>query len=88
MPQKPPACDSKKKTGRFHSQLPAGRAKPPALFLGLQAFLCEVGLGDCTAKARRTRSKEFFIKKVSDLCELGASVVNTSSQKTRNNLIF
>jgi hypothetical protein len=46
---------------------------------------CEVGLGDCTAKARRTRSKEFLIKKFSDLCELSASVVNTSSQKTRNN---
>jgi len=43
---------------------------------------CEAGLGDCTAEAR---SKEFLIKKFSDLCELGASVVNTSSQKTRNN---
>jgi hypothetical protein len=46
---------------------------------------CEAGLGDCTAEARRTQSKEFLIKKFSDLCELGASVVNTSSQKTRNN---
>jgi hypothetical protein len=45
----------------------------------------EAGLGDCTAEARRTRSKESLIKKFSDLCELGASVVNTSSQKTRNN---
>jgi hypothetical protein len=26
-------------------------------------------------------------KKFSDLCELGASVVNTSSQETRNDLI-
>jgi hypothetical protein len=49
---------------------------------------CEAGLGDCTAEARRTRSKEFLIEKFSDLCELGASVVNTSSQKTRNNLFF
>jgi hypothetical protein len=32
-----------------------------------------------------TRSKEFLIKKFSDLCELGASVVNTSSQKTWDN---
>jgi hypothetical protein len=30
-----------------------------------------------TAEARRTRSKEFLIKKFSDLCELCASVVNT-----------
>jgi hypothetical protein len=32
---------------------------------------CEAGLGDYTAEARRTRSKEFLIKKFSDLCELG-----------------
>ena len=32
----------------------------------------------------RMRSKEFLIKKLSDLCELCASAVNTSSQKTRN----
>ena len=31
---------------------------------------CEAGLGDCTAEARRTRSKEFLGKKFSDLCEL------------------
>jgi hypothetical protein len=43
---------------------------------------CEAGLGDYTAE---TRSKEFLIKKFSDLCELGASVVNTSSQKTWDN---
>jgi hypothetical protein len=49
---------------------------------------CEAGLGDSTAEARRTRSKEFLIKKFSDLCELGASVVNASSQKTRSNLIL
>ena len=35
-------------------------------------------------EARRTQSKEFLIKKFSDLCELCASAVNTSSQKTRN----
>ncbi len=29
---------------------------------------------------RRARSKEFLIKKYSELCELGGSVVNTSSQ--------
>ena len=45
---------------------------------------CEAGLGNYTAEARRTRSKESLIKKFSDLCELGASVVNTSSQETRN----
>jgi len=28
MPWKPPACDSKKKTGRFRFQLPDGRARP------------------------------------------------------------
>jgi hypothetical protein len=37
-------------------------------------------LGDCTAEARRARSKEFLIKKYSELCELCASVVNTPSQ--------
>jgi hypothetical protein len=35
------------------------------------------GLGDCTAEAR---SKEFLIKKYSELCELCASAVNTPSQ--------
>jgi hypothetical protein len=38
------------------------------------------GLGDCTAEARRARSKEVLIKKYSELCELCASVVNTPSQ--------
>ena len=52
------------------------------------------GLGDCTAEARpstgsgrgepveprRARSKEFLIKKYSELCELWASVVNTLSR--------
>ncbi len=46
-------------------------------------LFCEPGLGDCTAEARRTRRKEFLIKKYSELCELCASVVNTSSQETR-----
>jgi hypothetical protein len=37
---------------------------------------CEAdAVGDCTAEARRTRSKEFLAKKLSDLCELRASVV-------------
>jgi hypothetical protein len=49
---------------------------------------CESGLGDYTAEALRTRSKEFLIKKYSELCELCASVVNTSSQETRKNLDF
>jgi hypothetical protein len=40
---------------------------------------CEPGIGDCTAEARRTRRKEFLIKKYSELC---SSVVNTSSQET------
>jgi hypothetical protein len=45
---------------------------------------CEPGIGDCTAEARRTRRKEFLIKKYSELRELcRASVVNTSSQETR-----
>ena len=43
---------------------------------------------DSEIAPRRTRSKEFLIKKFSDLCELGVSVVNTSSQKTRNNQIL
>jgi len=38
------------------------------------------GLGYCTAEALRARSKEFLIKKYSELCELCASVVNVSSQ--------
>ena len=36
--------------------------------------------GDCTAEARRARSEEFLIQKFSELCELCASVVNSSSQ--------
>jgi hypothetical protein len=36
----------------------------------------KTGLGDCTEEAQRTPRKEFLIKKFSDLCELGASVVN------------
>jgi hypothetical protein len=44
------------------------------------------GLGDCTAEARRARSKKFLIKKYSELCELGVSVVNIPSHETRQNL--
>ncbi len=40
----------------------------------------EATLGNYTAEARRTRSKEFLIKKYSKLCELCASVVNIISQ--------
>jgi hypothetical protein len=47
-------------------------------YLGLQAFLWS-RLGVCTAETLRTPSKEVLIKKSSDLCELGASVVNPSS---------
>jgi hypothetical protein len=54
------------------------------------------GLGDCTAEAPfdvaqdrlGTLSKEFLIKKYSELCELGVSVVNIPSQETRQNLII
>jgi hypothetical protein len=46
---------------------------------GSSGFPVKTGLGDCTAEARRTPRKEFLIKKFSDLCELGASVVNASS---------
>jgi hypothetical protein len=53
--------------------LPSG-----ASYFGSFRLSCEEGLGDCTAEARRTRSKEFLIQKFSDLCELRASVVNTS----------
>ena len=42
----------------------------------------DVTLGDYTAEARRTRSKEFLIRNYSELCELCASVVNTPSQET------
>jgi hypothetical protein len=38
------------------------------------------GLGDYTAETRRAPSKEFLIKKHSELCELGVSVVNIASQ--------
>ena len=64
----------------------------PALIKRVVRLSCEAGLEDCTAdppkdgsatvfkaEALRTRSKEFLIKKFSDLCELGASVVNASS---------
>jgi hypothetical protein len=40
---------------------------------------------DSETAPRKTPSKESVIKKFSDLCELGGSVVNTSSQKARNN---
>ena len=46
------------------------------------------GLGDCTAEAQRARSKEFLIKKYSELCELCASAVNIPSQETRKIQIF
>ena len=48
----------------------------------------EAGIGDYTAEARRTPSKQFLVKQFSDLCELCASVVNTSSQKTWKNQNF
>jgi hypothetical protein len=32
---------------------------------------CEPGIGDCTSEARRTRRKEFLIKKYSELRTLG-----------------
>jgi hypothetical protein len=54
---------------------------------GVFRLSCEARLGDCTAEAQRTQSKKFLVKKFSDLCELCASAVNTSSQKTRNNHI-
>ena len=40
-------------------------------------------LGDYTAEALRSRSKEFLIRNYSELCELCASVVNTPSQETQ-----
>ena len=46
------------------------------------------GFGDCTAEARRPRSKEFLVKKYSELSELCASVVNIPSQETRKRQIF
>ena len=59
------------------------------------------GLGYCTAdppkdgsatifkaEAQRARSKEFLIKKYSELCELCASAVNIPLQETRKNQIF
>jgi hypothetical protein len=68
----------------------------PALIKRVVRLSCEAGLEDCTAdppkdgsatvfkaEALRTRSKEFLIKKFSDLWELCASAVNTSSQKNR-----
>jgi hypothetical protein len=38
---------------------------------------CEPGLGDCTAEARRTRRKEFLIRKYSELCELCITIVQS-----------
>jgi len=38
-------------------------------------FLCEAGLGDCTAEAQRAPRGEFLSNKSSELCKLGASVV-------------
>jgi hypothetical protein len=59
------------------------------------------GLGDCTAdqpihlrlmrpseQALGARSKEFLMKKYSELCELRASVVNIPSHETRKNQVF
>jgi hypothetical protein len=43
--------------------------------VNLDNALSTQGLGDCTAEARRARSKEFLIKKNSELCELCASAV-------------
>jgi len=40
-------------------------------------FSCEARLEDCTAEARRARSKEFLIKEFSELRELCASFENT-----------
>ena len=48
--------------------------------VNLDNAISAVELGDCTAEARRARSKEFLIKKCFELCELRASVVNTPSQ--------
>jgi len=42
-------------------------------------------LFDVAQDRLRTRSKKFLIEKYSDLCELSASVVKTSSQETRKN---
>jgi hypothetical protein len=39
-------------------------------------------VGDYTAEARRTGSKEFLAKKLSDLCELRASVLNDLHRKS------
>jgi len=36
---------------------------------------CEAGLRDCTAETRRTRSKEFLIKKFSELCTAIVEIV-------------
>jgi hypothetical protein len=46
----------------------------------------DAAFGDYTAEALRSRSKEFWIKNYSDLCELCASVVNTPSQETQKRL--
>ena len=45
------------------------------------------GLGGFTAEARRPRSKEFLVKKYSELSELRASVVNIPLQETRKRLL-
>jgi hypothetical protein len=41
----------------------------------------DAALGNCIAEVPRAQSKEFLIKKLSDLCELCASVVDILHRK-------
>jgi hypothetical protein len=53
-----------------------------AIFDWVFRLSCKAGIGDCTAEARRTRSKEFLINKISDLCELGVSAVIATEESS------
>ena len=56
---------------------------------------CDAALGNCTAEPfdfaqdkLRAQSKEFLIKKLSDLCELGAFAVDIPHRKKPVNQMF
>jgi hypothetical protein len=80
-------CQGKQQQHRFSSQKGVtgpdcfGHSTSKAnasttFFYGSSNFPVKPGLGGCTAEAPRTRSKELLVEKISDLCELRASVVN------------
>ena len=61
------------------------RVDRAVIFLGSSGFPVKQGRRLHRGGAEDAESEELLVKKFSDLCEFCASVVNTSSQKTRNN---